>query len=318
MKFLQPLTLQDKYYQGIEREIVQLLLQVVYNPLMRDMTGAVLEVQNSISALLDAIRRGVVWYDDGYFQGEYSAGISKELKMLGAVFNHQKNAWEYERDFLPPAISFAIADAADRASAMRKQMLSTLNNVDMSRIIEQSNTKAQYAQTLNMMESAFQTTIKGVESIGIAPVLTETQREMITTQWADNLDLYIKDWTQEATSKLRNDIVMPHALSGGRPESIMKVLQESYGTTKAKARFLAHQETSLLLSKFRESRYDDIGIQEYKWSGAMDARERPDHRRLQGKIYRFDSPPVTNLKTGARNNPGEDYGCRCTAIPVIK
>lgn len=92
---------------------------------------------------------------------------------------------------------------------------------------------------------------------------------------------------------------------------------QQYGASKAKAKFLARQETSLLMSKYQEERFKDLGITHYKWSGADDQRERPDHKLLNGKIFRFDDPPVTNRSTGAKNNPGEDFNCRCIAIAIV-
>jgi uncharacterized protein with gpF-like domain len=38
---------------------------------------------------------------------------------------------------------------------------------------------------------------------------------------------------------------------------------------------------------------------------------------LNGHIYSFDDPPVTCQATQAHNNPGEDFRCRCVAIPIL-
>ena len=41
------------------------------------------------------------------------------------------------------------------------------------------------------------------------------------------------------------------------------------------------------------------------------------HKDLDGKIFEFANPPITNEK-GDRNNPGEDWQCRCEAIPIVE
>jgi uncharacterized protein with gpF-like domain len=46
------------------------------------------------------------------------------------------------------------------------------------------------------------------------------------------------------------------------------------------------------------------------------SRTRPDHRRLAGKKFRWDDPPIVNSRTGERGNPGMDTHCRCWAEPV--
>ena len=72
-----------------------------------------------------------------------------------------------------------------------------------------------------------------------------------------------------------------------------------------------------MVSKYRQIRYEEVGIDNYIWSTSHDSRVRHDHRELQGKVFSFSNPPITDKATGARNNPGEDFGCRCVAIPVM-
>lgn len=46
------------------------------------------------------------------------------------------------------------------------------------------------------------------------------------------------------------------------------------------------------------------------------AQTRPEHRRLNGRKFRWDDPPVVNPRTGERGHPGADKHCRCYAEPV--
>ena len=61
-------------------------------------------------------------------------------------------------------------------------------------------------------------------------------------------------------------------------------------------------------------RYKSVGVQKYRWSTAGDNRVRPEHKALNGKIFDWDNPP---LSTGGKH-PGEDFGCRCIAIPIVE
>jgi SPP1 gp7 family putative phage head morphogenesis protein len=72
-----------------------------------------------------------------------------------------------------------------------------------------------------------------------------------------------------------------------------------------------------LTSKFKQVKYESVGVSKYKWS-ISNVRTRPDHKALNGKVFSFDDPPISNTSTGARNNPGEDFGCNCQAIPIIE
>lgn len=55
---------------------------------------------------------------------------------------------------------------------------------------------------------------------------------------------------------------------------------------------------------------EDLGhpTTHYIWRTREDALVRSSHVENNGKIFAWDNPPATG-------NPGEDYGCRCTAEP---
>ena len=146
--------------------------------------------------------------------------------------------------------------------------------------------------------------------------MTAAQRQLIATQWGTNLDLYIKNWAADNILKLRKQIT-ENTFAGRRAEDMVSLIRQNYGVGQRKAEFLARQETSLLMSKFHESRFKDIGSQSYIWSSSDDERVREDHKLLNGKIFSWDSPPVVDRRTGRTGHPGEDFGCRCVAIALI-
>jgi SPP1 gp7 family putative phage head morphogenesis protein len=142
------------------------------------------------------------------------------------------------------------------------------------------------------------------------------QKSQITKDYSENLKLYIKNFTDEQIIKLRTE-VENNVYVGFRAEKLKKIILERYEVTNNKAKFLARQETSLLTSKYRELRYQQSGIRKYQWSTSHDSRVRHDHKELDGKIFSFDDPPVVNDR-GDKKNPGEDFNCRCLAIPIIE
>jgi SPP1 gp7 family putative phage head morphogenesis protein len=90
-----------------------------------------------------------------------------------------------------------------------------------------------------------------------------------------------------------------------------------------KAKFLARQETSLMTTKLKETRYREAGVNEYKWKTVAGSKlhpVRPSHKILEGRIFRWDDPPITTPPGEAvrRNNPGQDYNCRCFAQPIVR
>lgn len=319
MKQLPPIRLKEYYFRNIEDEINRLFYEVIYAPIVKAVGATYKALSEEIintnrTALTDAIRSGNVWYDDGQFKGHFNAAISRELRDLGATFNIKSKTFSLPPAQLPPYVSMANADSYSRYKSLQDSMIQALDNINIDSINNISDVPDKYVQTVNWMESDFQKTVK---AITIPPKLTKDQIGIIAADWGQNLDLYIKKWAKENILELRQK-VQEQAFSGRRASSMVKMIQDNYQVSKRKAEFLARQETSLLMSKFREVRYKDIGATKYIWRGAMDERERPDHKKLQNKIFNWDSPPVVDTRTGRRANPGEDYGCRCVAVAVLE
>jgi SPP1 gp7 family putative phage head morphogenesis protein len=313
MKALPPLRLKDKYYRYIRDEITRIFDELVYQPLAKAVDIPVKEIRNAKKGLLEAVRTGTIWYQGGTFYGTFNAATTQELRRIGAQWNGRDGTWSIAPGDMPPEISMAQANAELEYQNIQRKVLQTLDNIKVESINRLSDVPDKYMQTIDWMEGDFQ---RSINAIAIPPKLTEMQRGAIAAEWGQNLDLYIKSWTEQNILKLRTE-VQSNAFEGRRASQLVKHLQENYGVAKRKAEFLARQETSLLMSKFRETRYKDIGANTYKWVGAMDSRERPDHKALEGKVFDWTSPPVVDQRTGRRGHPGEDFGCRCVAVALI-
>lgn len=327
MRHLKPIMLKETYYLPIEAEIQRIFDTIFYIPLQK-IWAKPYEISNSVSALKKAIEQGRVWYYDRKFFGTFNASISKELKKLGAVYVERYQAWTLPLDLVPSELKFAQATADYRFESLRRKTVDLLDNLNIPQLDITGIAKDAYQGTITAMESDLLKTLPkespeptdapatARSRVAIEAVLSDDQKRIISDEWSQNLNLYIKGWMDENILKLREQ-VQPHVMAGGRAETIVKKIQDNYAVSRHKAKFLARQETALLMSKYQETRYTEMGITQYKWSDSHDQRVRHDHHELNGKIFSWDNPPITNRKTGARNNPGEDFNCRCVAIPVI-
>lgn len=314
MKILSPIVLVPAYYVETEREIQRVFDNEIFSPLLKSVGWKIKEVTNAKDALLEAVERGILSYQEGYFQGRVNARISKRLIEIGAKYDGRKGMWYVMRGNIPPHILTAQFRADEEFKRLRDSLIKTAEGIDIDQAFQKYGFTEKYDRALARMNERFEETVAGVT---IAPTFTSAQREFLAREYAQNLQLYIKDWTAKSIIDLRKD-VMDNAFAGRRAESMINMIQGEYGFSKRKAKFLARQETSLLMSNFRESRYAEVGVTEYIWSGKDDGRERPDHVRLNETRHRFSNPPITDRATGRRCNPGEDYGCRCTARPLFK
>jgi len=60
------------------------------------------------------------------------------------------------------------------------------------------------------------------------------------------------------------------------------------------------------------------GVGEYRWRTAGDDAVRENHAALDGLIQRWaEPPPGGGTKPGDAGHPGEGYGCRCEAEPLV-
>lgn len=313
MRLGKPLPLRQVYWRSIQKEVERLFYEVVFKPLLAA-TESDPTVTNAVGdALYEAIREGRVWFEDGQFRGTFNAAVSKRLQESGATFNRRSGTWSYAGT-LPADLSIAAATASLRYTYLRRAILTSLDNMNIESIDRLSNIPDKYQQTIEWMNDDFEKSVKGVT---VAPQLTAGEVGMLSANWGMNLDLYVRNWCAEEILKLRR-VVMEQTFEGRRAESIAKLIQREFGVAQRKAEFLARQETGLLMAEFHRQRYKSVGFNRYVWRGVMDARERADHKALEGQILSWDAPPVTDLRTGARNHPSQDFGCRCIAVPVIE
>ena len=311
MKQLPPFRLKPEYWRSIEQEIVRILESLLFTPLRKELKISKRELTNNKSALYEAVASGRVWYADGRFQGDFNSAITKDLREIGATYNRREKSWSLEASALPAQIRMANAAASVAFDDLRGRLVRTLDSVDIDSI---AGMKEKYAETIKWMGGDFK---KALKHVAFVPEMTEAQEELIASQWGENLELYIRDFTNEEILKLRRKI-QENSFAGQRAENIVKLIRKEYGVSLRKAKFLAKQETSLLASKFRESRYRDAGSVKYRWITSGSHRVRDDHKALNNTIQFWDSPPVTDTRTGARNHPGEDFNCECTAIAIIE
>jgi SPP1 gp7 family putative phage head morphogenesis protein len=271
------------------------------------------------SALARALKEGTVSYSRGRFRGQFTAAISRELLSLQATWDAKQNAFYIPKKDLPDPIRAAIEtgqDRFDRSIARLEKELKKNLPEKIAKSIDSSNI---LATQLWKVDKDIKTTLKGIT---VEPKLSRQEREKISREWSNNLNRSIKDFSDAQVKSLRK-MVKKSVLAGNRYETLIESIQKSYGVTSNKAKFLARQETNLMLAKFAEAKYQKAGVYEYEWqcvAGSPAHPVRPSHKKLNGKIFRFDDPPVTTGpgEPERRNNPGEDYNCRCKARPIVR
>lgn len=284
----------------------------IHRPIINGWSDKLKELKNSADPLTEAIRSGRIYVEDGKLYGDFNAKTSKALRGLGATFHSRSRSWTLPRA-VPAEISMALADADMRYTVLKNRLVAAIDSIRPESVSKLSRTPELYETSVDRMDEDFKTAVK---RITIPARLTAAQKAILAQEWGQNLNLYIQKWIEEDILELRQK-VQQNVFAGRRAKSLVKGIQQNYGVSKRKAEFLARQETSLLLSKFREQRFKSVGSTRYRWRGTMDGKERHDHKELEGQIFFWDNPPIVDKKTGRRANPGEDFNCRCVAEAII-
>lgn len=141
----------------------------------------------------------------------------------------------------------------------------------------------------------------------------EYYQTMLEKWVSENVDL-IKTVPNQSLDKMK-ELVYQNYMKGSTTTDIVKEIQRQYGMSKRHAKLIARDQTAKLNAAITESQQREAGVSRYKWSGVMDQRERKSHRELEGHIFSWDNPP--DVGKGRRCHPGQDYQCRCCAIPVF-
>ena len=116
--------------------------------------------------------------------------------------------------------------------------------------------------------------------------------------------------------KLANDIVADWSIKvktenakGANREKIDSIIEDRYAIYGSWSRNRASGIIGTFNSMLMMQRLKDAKVSHYFWFGMMDDRERESHILLEGKRR-----PVN----GEGIFPGEEYGCRCWAVPDFK
>lgn len=139
--------------------------------------------------------------------------------------------------------------------------------------------------------------------------------EQLIRQWVETNVNLIQSISQESLGKMK-DVVLVNFHRGHSYTEIAKEIQKAYGVEKRKAIFLACDQIGKLNSQLTQYQQEDAGIEEYIWSTSGDSRVRKTHKALDGTKQNWKKPP--DVGNGHHCHPGEDYRCRCVALPVFK
>lgn len=312
---VRPIPEKESDYDQIEKEIDRIFREEIYYPLLRELKEPN-KILNSANDLNGPILSSRVVYENGKFTGKFGSKFSKEMHRLGAKFNKRDGSWEIPIHKLSASTRAAIRESEDRFKKILKKIDRKLAGMLPDQVAQNVRLTELFDRQIFRVNREVNDSLK---KIAVPVKLSDREAKKIAEEYTQNLQLYIKDFTEKEIVQLRKEM-QQKVFRGTRYEDAVKIIEKSYGVSRRKAKFLARQETSLLMTSFKTERYKSAGIKKYRWrcvAGSKNHPVRPMHKIHDGKIFEYDKPPVTDEK-GNRNNPGRDFNCRCIDVPIVE
>ena len=315
IKFLKPIKENRSQEELIYRKIKTFLDDLLFGFIKEVLKDNRLE--NALG-LRELIRRGDVIYDNGVirFKGRISNKVAKEIEALGGKYSRALKGYKLDARKIPPRLQQTIAEVNIKNAEKVKAIQSYLDNIEDTKqyAYDRLNFDDEVIKIGTDLDRQFAEATKPV--LEIAPKMTEFQKSEIAKNYTNNLDYYIRKFADEEIVKLRQEI-QPLVMAGYRAETLEKIIAKREGVSARKAKFLARQETRLLVAEYTKNRMKQAGITRFRWRTVMDGRERPEHKALNGQIFAFDELPIIDARTGEKGMPGQAFNCRCWAEAVI-
>ena len=327
MKTLPPQRLSPSDYAAVTDRITEIFYITVFEPildLVAEYNAQIKVVEEKIeltlknaadTPLMTALRLGMIQYRDGVFSGKFSRATSANLRRLGANFDKHAGIFRLSDVNVPAGIKHEARVYQLNVSKIHKVIIDKLNDMQVGLDAAFENLDVIGAdESLAKVKKGFE---KSARALEIMPEITEGSWDILREEYTENLKLYIRRFSEESIIDLR-EATQENTLIGYRFDRLAAHIQDRYKTSAAKAEFLARTETSIFMSNFRKARFTEGGIRRYIWRTAGDQRVRDDHAHLNGRVFFYNQPPVADVATGTRANPGAIWNCRCMDEPVLE
>lgn len=118
---------------------------------------------------------------------------------------------------------------------------------------------------------------------------------------------------EEKQSDLLENSVLEAVRGGSNFDKVFDEVQAQANRGRAYSEFVARDQVGKAYAKINEEKQKSVGFPGYIWQATNDDRTRDSHAALDQQYFSWDKPP--EIEPGRFLHPGEDYQCRCIAIP---
>ena len=337
MKFAKEVKLNKRILQHLEETLAKVYTDFIYKEIFEILEQKQQPLQNAIQdelefdeydkyvkILRDAFYKGDIYYKDGnIFPAEgkkFGLKISKAIKIIcKGKFNRAKKAYKIDLRKINATLRADIAVIEDRIKEDINKIQSVLQQKQSQELPDFDTEEVQKAfdKYAKDLEDKTYDSLK----IGLNQYSKENM-DLLRKDYIESTKYFVKKFNNKRLPKIREKLAALTLKKNLSHKSLVKYIKEEFNLSDKRCKFIARQESMLAKSHFIQEKAVSKGFTSYMWETAHDekVRDNPlggDHKDLDGKIFRFDDPPVVNHKTNKKANPGQDYNCRCVAKIVV-
>lgn len=316
---LKDFDIKERYSRLIYKALFSYFYEGVFKPLFEGIGIKLKAINADEDVITRGLLKGTIVYEHNGFKAvdKFTNAQSKLLQEWGAVWDKWSKSWKLPYSKLPQHILVAIA--ANRNLTQQKvDYIKKFLDELQANWAEAVDTMTFHDEVMTVLDDAGNEIQKVFKRINvITPELSEEDKQEIARTYTNNMDYYIKNFGDERIPYMRQQ-VQELVLNGNRFSEVEKMLNREFNVWGNKAKFLAQNETNIMLAELKKVEYQKQGFDMFIWRTITDGRERDLHRHLNGHVFRYDEPPIIDTRTGQRGLPGQTYNCRCTAIPYTE
>ena len=307
--------------EALELKVIRYVQDALYQKLFDIIGKDELLNDEPVNLIVQALRDGKIYFDGHYFkpQKKFGVKLAREFQRLGAVLKN--GGYKLPDRVGDPTLELIKAEVEyQRTRAQNK-----LEELAAALLETEDFPEPDITEEMGAVIDSIARSVQGC--LGIQYELDAYTRNRMVDQYINDVSRYSKKLLLKSNQELKAYIAAEVGTINLSTKSLGKIIEERFGVTARHARFIAHQEAHMAREKLNQTAAENLGFRHYVWQTVGDYRVRPmggpngfmgdNHRRLSGKVFSFDDPPVVDRIKMRRCNPGEDFGCRCTARVIL-
>lgn len=140
-------------------------------------------------------------------------------------------------------------------------------------------------------------------------------QQILKAAAAENVGL-ITSIPQQYLNKIEGAVYRSITHPEGRDYLAREIKRTNQVTTR-RANMIAGDQTRKVNMALTAGRMQKVGVKKFEWVHVPSSHPRELHVHLDGKICKWDDPPVIQRNPTIKGYPAQLINCKCQAIPVF-